>query len=382
MFFATRHTRGLLKHMWQNINTLQNYKLMKKIILLLIVAFAVASCQNSSQKNEQGESSKKVSITAAGATFPLPFYNMVFKKYTSESGTLLTYGGIGSGGGIRSLTDRVVDFGATDAFLSEKKAADLPAEIVHIPTCIGAVVIAYNLPEVEELKLSNQLLESIFMGKITHWNDPLIAAENQGVNFPDMEITFVHRSDGSGTTYIFSDYMSKISSNWETEVGRGKSLKWPVGLGAKGNPGVAGTIKQTRGSIGYIGSEFAFAQKIAFAQVQNSSGNFIEPNLESISASAQGNIPADTRVMLTNSSDPNAYPISGFTWLILYKEQSYNGRSQKQAQKTLNFLNWIIDEDAQAVAQQVHYAPLPAKAVKQAKQILNSVTYDGKALLK
>ncbi len=355
---------------------------MKKLVLLLIVAFAVASCQNSSKKSDQGESSKNVSITAAGATFPLPFYNMVFKKYTSEKGTLLTYGGIGSGGGIRSLSDRVVDFGATDAFLSDKKATDLPAEIVHIPTCIGAVVIAYNLPEVENLKLSNQLLESIFMGKITNWNDPLIVAENEGVNFPDMEITFVHRSDGSGTTYIFSDYMSKISSTWETEVGRGKSLKWPVGLGAKGNPGVAGTIKQTNGSIGYIGSEFAFAQKIAFAQVQNSSGNFIEPNLESISASAQGDIPADTRVMLTNSSDPNAYPISGFTWLILYKEQSYNGRSLQQAEETLNFLNWIVDEDAQSVAQQVHYAPLPSKAVEQAKQILKSVTYDGKALLK
>ena len=355
---------------------------MKKIALLLIVAFAVASCQNSSQKSDQGESSKKVSITAAGATFPLPFYNMVFKKYTSESGTLLTYGGIGSGGGIRSLTDRVVDFGATDAFLSDKKAADLPAEIVHIPTCIGAVVIAYNLPEVENLKLSNQLLESIFMGKITNWNDPKISAENPGVDFPNMEISFVHRSDGSGTTYIFSDYMSKISPAWEAEVGRGKSLKWPVGMGAKGNPGVAGTIKQTIGSIGYIGSEFAFAQKIAFAQIQNSSGNFIEPNLESISASAQGNIPTDTRVMLTNSSDPNAYPISGFTWLILYKEQNYNGRSQKQALETLNFLNWIIQEEAQAVAQQVHYAPLPAKAVELSKQILQSVTYDGKSLLK
>jgi phosphate transport system substrate-binding protein len=355
---------------------------MKKLVLLLIVAFAVASCANSSQeKSDKGESSKSVSITAAGATFPLPFYNMVFKKYTGESGILLTYGGIGSGGGIRSLSDRVVDFGATDAFLSDEKAAELPGIIVHIPTCIGAVVIAYNLPEVENLKLSNKLLESIFMGKITNWNDPKIAAENPGVDFPNMEISFVHRSDGSGTTYIFSDYMSKISPVWETEVGRGKSLKWPVGMGAKGNPGVAGTIKQTVGSIGYIGSEFAFAQKIDFAEVQNSAGNYIKPTIESISASAQGEIPTDTRVMLTNSSDPNAYPISGFTWIILYKEQNYNGRSHKQALETLNFLNWIIQEDAQAVAQQVHYAPLPVKAVELSKQILKSVTYDGKSLL-
>ncbi len=253
---------------------------MKKLVLLLIVAFALASCANSSQeKSDKSESSKSVSITAAGATFPLPFYNMVFKKYTGESGILLTYGGIGSGGGIRSLTDRVIDFGATDAFLTDDKAAELPGEIVHIPTCIGAVVIAYNLPEVENLKLSNKLLESIFMGKITNWNDPKIAAENPNVDFPDLAISFVHRSDGSGTTYIFSDYMSKISPTWETEVGRGKSLKWPVGMGAKGNPGVAGTIKQTVGSIGYIGSEFAFAQKIDIAEVQNSAGNFIEPTI-------------------------------------------------------------------------------------------------------
>ncbi len=355
---------------------------MKKVVLILIVAFAIASCQNNSQKkNNSSESTSSVSITAAGATFPLPFYNMVFKKYTGDSGVLLTYGGIGSGGGIRSLSDRVVDFGATDAFLTDDKVAELPAEIVHIPTCIGAVVIAYNLPGVKDLKLSNSLLEAIFMGKITNWNDPAIAKENAGVNFPDMAISFVHRSDGSGTTFIFSDYMSKISANWETEVGRGKSLKWPVGMGAKGNPGVAGTIQQTVGSIGYIGSEFAFAQKISFAKVQNSSGNYIQPTIESISASAQGEIPADTRVMLTNSSDPNAYPISGFTWLILYKEQNYNGRSQQQALETLNFLNWIIQADAQAVAQQVHYAPLPAKAVTQAKQILKSVTYDGKSLL-
>lgn len=356
---------------------------MKKIVLLLIVAFAIASCQNSTnKKSDKEENSGSISVTAAGATFPLPFYNMVFEKYSKQSGVQMTYGGIGSGGGIRSLKDRVVDFGATDAFLSDKNAAELPAEIVHIPTCIGAVVIAYNLPGVENLKLSDKLLESIFMGTITNWNDPQIAAENPGINFPDKEITFVHRSDGSGTTYIFSDYMSKVSPRWESEVGRGKSLNWPVGIGAKGNPGVAGTIQQTDGSIGYIGSEFAFAQKISFALVQNSSGNYIKPTIESISASAQGEIPADTRVMLTNSSDPNAYPISGFTWLILYKEQSYNNRSKQQALETLKFLNWIIDKDSQAVAQQVHYAPLPEKAVKQAKMILKSVTYNGEPLLK
>jgi phosphate transport system substrate-binding protein len=356
---------------------------MKNLLLILVAAFMISSCVSNNKKAEKSEtSSKKVALTAAGATFPMPYYNLVFKKYTKSKGTLVTYGGIGSGGGIRSLKDRIVDFGASDAFLSDKKAAGLPAKIVHIPTCLGAVVIAYNLPGIESIKLSNELLESIFMGKITKWNDARIKAENPGVRFPKLDITFVHRSDGSGTTYIFSDYMSKISSKWEVVVGRGKSLKWPVGLGAKGNPGVAGTIKQTVGAIGYIGSEYAFAQKISYAKVKNSSGNFIEPNIESISASAQGEIPSDTRIMLTNSSNPNAYPISGFTWIILYKEQNYDGRSLVQAEGTLTFLNWLIDKEAQAVASQVNYAPLPAKAVELAKKILASVTYDGRPILK
>ncbi len=356
---------------------------MKQFLIILVAAFMITSCANNNQSSEKsGSSSKKVSLTAAGATFPMPYYNLVFKKYTKSQGTLVTYGGIGSGGGIRSLKDRVVDFGASDAFLSDKKIADLPAPIVHIPTCLGAVVIAYNLPGIESIQLSNELLEAIFMGKVTKWNDAKIKAENPGIKFPDLDITFVHRSDGSGTTYIFSDYMSKISAKWEAEVGKGKSLKWPIGIGAKGNPGVAGTIKQTVGAIGYIGSEYAFAQKINYAKVKNSSGNFIEPSIESISASAKGEIPADTRVMLTNSSDPNAYPISGFTWIILYKEQKYDGRSLAQAKGTLEFLNWLIDKEAQAVAPQVNYAPLPAKAVELSKQILASVTYDGKPILK
>jgi phosphate transport system substrate-binding protein len=197
-----------------------------------------------------------------------------------------------------------------------------------------------------------------------------------------MAVTVVQRSDGSGTTYIFSDFMSKISSDWESVVGRGKSLQWPVGIGAKGNPGVAGTIQQTEGAVGYIGSEFAFAQNIPFAKIENSTGNYVLPTLESISAAARGEIPGDTKVMLTCSSDPEAYPISGFTWIILYQEQNYNKRSLDQAQATLNFLSWIIDKDAQALAQQVHYAQLPSKTVAQAKAILASVKYDGQPVLK
>lgn len=355
---------------------------MKTFLSIALAVVLLGACQNSKKKSSGDESGSKVSLTAAGATFPLPYYNMVFKNYTKESGVLVTYGGIGSGGGIRSLGDKVVDFGATDAYLSDAKLAEMPSAVVHIPTCLGAVVIAYNLPEVPELKLSDKLLEKIFMGEITNWNDAALKSNNPGVNFPDKEITFVHRSDGSGTTYIFSDYMSKVSTKWADEVGVGKSLKWPVGMGAKGNPGVAGTISQTEGAIGYIGSEFAFAQKIQTALVQNSSGAYIAPSIESISAAAQGNIPDDTRIMLTNSSDASSYPISGFTWIILYKEQAYDGREEAQALGTVKFLDWLISEKAQGEASKVNYAPLPPLAVEKAKAVLRSVTYNGKALLK
>lgn len=352
---------------------------MKNLFGIIALALLLSSCGNSSGGGNK--KSENLSITAAGATFPLPFYNLAIKNYSNSTGTQLTYGGVGSGGGIRSLTDKVVDFGATDAFLSAEKEAEMPAEIIHIPTCIGAVVIAYSLPGVEELNLSNENLQDIFLGRITNWNDPKLKESNPGVQLPDLAVTVVHRSDGSGTTYIFSDFMSKISSDWENVVGRGKSLQWPVGLGGKGNPGVAGTIKQTAGAIGYIGSEFAFAQKIPVAKVENSAGIYVTPSLASISAAAQGEIPGDTKVMLTCSTDPDAYPISGFTWLILYKEQSYDGRSLAQAEETLNFISWIIEKDAQALAQQVNYAPLPEKTVAQAKKLLGTVVFDGQAIV-
>jgi len=353
---------------------------MKTFLSLILVVVLFSACQNSAKKAGESEGSS-VSLTAAGATFPLPYYNLVFKDYAKATGTQVTYGGIGSGGGIRSLKDKVVDFGATDAFLNDDQLAEMPAEVVHIPTCMGAVVIAYNLPGVNELKLSDSLLEKIFMGEITRWNDPALKSNNEGVTLPDLEIVFVHRSDGSGTTHIFSDYMSKVSEKWASQVGTGKSLKWPVGMGAKGNPGVAGTISQTEGAIGYIGSEFAFAQKIQTAKVQNSSGEYIEPSIESISVAAQGEIPADTRVMVTNSEFPTAYPISGFTWIILYKEQSYDGRSEALARATVEFLDWLVSEGAQAQAAKVNYAPLPDATVQKAKAILRSVTYNGEAIL-
>ncbi|MBI9061672.1 MAG: phosphate ABC transporter substrate-binding protein PstS [Marinilabiliaceae bacterium] len=354
---------------------------MKKLFIVLLMAGLFLACQNGKKKTDQGENDKVASLSAAGATFPMPYYNMVIKDYIKKTDVLVTYGGIGSGGGIKSLKDKVVDIGATDAFLSDEKLAAMPGEIVHIPTCLGAVVIAYNLPGIEGLKLTEAIQEGIFMGEITKWNDDQLKSNNPELELPDQDIAFVHRSDGSGTTFIFSDYMCKISQKWSDEVGRGKSLKWPMGIGAKGNPGVAGTIKSTRGAIGYIGSEYAFAQKIPVALLKNRSGNYVKPSIESISAAAQAELPADTRTMLTNSVDANAYPISGFTWLILYKEQAYDGRSKGQALATLQFLDWLISPEAQAVASKVNYAPLPDKAVTQARTILKSVTYNGAPLL-
>lgn len=346
------------------------------LFFVIIIAGVLPSCNRGS--NKKGTSySGKMTITAAGATFPLPFYNLAFKKYGEESGVTFNYGGIGSGGGIRSLADRVIDFGATDAFLTDNELKEFSEDVIHIPTCMGAVVIAYNIPGVDSLKLTPELLEKIFLGTITNWNDRSIAAENNGIAFPDSKITVVYRSDGSGTTFIFSDYMSKISDAWKSQIGAGKALNWPVGIGAKGNPGVAGTISQSEGTIGYIGSEFAFAQKIKYASIQNSSGNFINPDIESISNAAKTDIPEDTRVMVTNSSDPTAYPISGFTWIILYKDQSYNDRPVERAQETVKFLDWLLGSEGQSLAGSVNYAPLPDNVSSLAKNILRSVTFEG-----
>lgn len=354
---------------------------MKKQIFLLVavVAIIAASCGGGGQKAGK---EKQVTLSAAGATFPQPFYNLAFKKYSEEGGPVINYGGIGSGGGIKSLRDKVVDFGATDAYLSDIEISEMPAEVVHIPTCIGAVVIAYNLPGVTGLKLKPDLLEGIFLGTITKWNDKRIADVNPGLTLPDMNITVVYRSDGSGTTYIFSDYMSKVSQTWNETLGRGKALNWPVGIGAKGNPGVSGTISQSQGTIGYIGFEYAIAQKISMAQVMNEAGNFIEPTLASFTAAAEAEMPVDTRIMITNSSHPEAYPISSFTWIIMYREQAYAGRSQATAEATVNIVSWLIREKGQAIAMSVNYAPLPKKAAEKAELVLKGVTYEGRPILK
>lgn len=343
---------------------------MKKLLFVAIAAvIALTGCNNSSQK-----------LSGAGATFPAPFYNLVFKKYTETSGSDVTYGAVGSGGGIRSLKDKTVDFGATDVFLSDSELKDMGADVLHIPTALGAVVLSYNLPEVKGLKLNAAIISDIYRGKITNWNDEKIKALNPDITFPNKAITPVYRSDGSGTTSVFSDYMAKTDSAWNTEIGTGKSLDFKFGVAAKGNPGVAGVIAETAGSIGYIGSEYALALNIPSALLQNSAGNFIEANDKSISASAETNIPDDTRLAITNSDNPEAYPISTFTWLIIYKEQGYNGRTVEQAKALASLLKYITGKEGQEFAVKTHYAPLSATTLEKTNAIINSITFNGQAI--
>ncbi len=350
---------------------------MKKYYYPLVAGLmAMAVCACGGQKSS-GES---VELTGAGATFPLPFYNMTFEGYSATHADRVSYGGIGSGGGVRNLKDGIVDFAGSDAFLSDKEMTEMSA-VVHIPTCMGAVVLAYNLPDVVKLNLSGEVIADIYAGKITDWNDARLQELNPDVKLPAKKIILAFRSDGSGTTFVFTDYLSKVSENWKNTYGAGKTVDFPVGQAAKGNPGVAGIIAQTPYSLGYIGSEYAFAQKIPCASVINAQGEAVLPDTKSISAAA-GEIPQDTRCSITNADAPGAYPISCFTWLLIYKEQDYSSRSEAQAKATLELMKYILSDSIQQTTEAVHYAPLPKKAVELSLNNLKEVTYKGQPVLK
>lgn len=346
----------------------------KSIITTLALACLLSACGN---KGNQ----EKIKLSGAGATFPEPFYTMVFDNFNNETNNTVSYGGIGSGGGIRNLKDKIVDFAASDAFLSDEEMKDMP-EVIHIPTCMGAVVLAFNLPDISEINLSGDIIADIFAGNITKWNDRRISEINPQIELPNNDIVPVYRSDGSGTTFIFTHYLSQVSDNWKNLYGESKSVDFPKGQAAKGNPGVANTVKETPFSIGYVGSEYAFAQKLSMANLKNACGNIIKPTLESITTSANGNIPADTRTMITNSLDKNAYPISCLTWIIIYKEQNYNNRSEEQAKATIELMRYILSDKVQQSSTQINYAPLPKKAVEYSLNNLKKVTYNGKLISK
>ena len=352
---------------------------MKKIIqsvMTLVIAIAMVSCSGNS--NKDGREAQELS--GAGATFPLPFYNVVFEQFGQVNGDQVAYGGIGSGGGVRNLRDKIVDFAGSDAYLSDKEMAEM-APVVHIPTCMGAVVVAYNLDGVDELKLTGELVADIFAGEVKMWNDVRLAELNPDAKLPNGPIIPVYRSDGSGTTFVFTDYLTKVSPMWASKYGAGKSVNFPSGQAAKGNPGVAGVIKQTKNTIGYVGSEYAFAQKIPYASIQNQRGEFVLPSSATISAAASGEIPVDTRCSITNADAVGAYPISTFTWMIIYKEQNYSDRTKEQAIATLDLLKYILSDEAQNITSEVHYAPLPAKAKELSMTNLKAVTYDGVSIM-
>lgn len=344
-------------------------KITAALVLMVALVMEASVCR---AKDEE--------LLGAGATFPYPLYSKMFDAYYKEYAVKVNYQAIGSGGGIRQLINKTVDFGATDAFMSEEALKKADGSILHIPTCLGAVIVTYNLPGNPKLKLTPDIIADIFLGKITNWNDTRIKEINPAIPLPAMHIVVVHRSDGSGTTFIFSDFLSKVSRQWKKKIGAGKSLNWLMGLGAKGNAGVAGLIKQIPGSIGYVELVYALQNNMPVSAVKNKSGNFITPSMAAVSRAADVDLPGHTRVSITDTDAKDGYPISSFTWLILYQEQDYKGRSKERAAELMKLLWWVI-HDGQDYAEPLHYATLPKEAVKKAEKILQSVVYGGDKML-
>jgi phosphate transport system substrate-binding protein len=313
-----------------------------------------------------------VTLNGAGATFPNPIYTKWFSEYNKlHPDVQINYQSIGSGGGIRQVLAGTVDFGASDGPMSDEQLGQAKVKILHIPTVLGAVVPAYNVPGVTgEIKFTPEVLANIFLAKITSWNDPAIAKANPGVNFPNQPIIVIHRSDGSGTTYIFTDYLSKVSSEWKSTVGASTAVKWPVGLGGKGNEGVAGQIRQLVGSIGYVELIYAVQNNISYGSVKNSSGNFLKATLEGVTDAAASvkSMPADFRVSITNAPGKDAYPISSFTWLLI----PVQAKTPANGKILSDFLTWMVN-DGQKMTKALSYAPLPDSVAEKVKATIKQV---------
>ena len=311
-------------------------------------------------------------INGAGATFPFPIYSKWFDEYAKiDPSVRFNYQSIGSGGGQKQILAQTVDFGASDGPMSDDNLAKAPGKILHIPTVAGADVLTYNLPGNPKLKFDGPAIVDIFMGKITKWNDPKIQSQNQEVKLPDSDIVVVHRSDGSGTTYIWVDYLSSISPQWEKEVGRNTSVKWPAGLGAKGNEGVAGQVKQLSGTVGYIELAYAKQNHLTYAAVKNVAGNYVLPSIESITeALGTAKVPDDFRFSMVNPPGANAYPIAGATWLLVYEQQ----KDAEKGKKLVEFLNWALAKGEQMSAS-LDYAPLPANLQQRVLDRVKTIKY-------
>src|SRR3954452_9655703 len=351
---------------------------MKKTILAIGAAFALSGAAFAD----------KLLINGAGATFPFPIYSKWFSAYNKlHPDVQINYQSIGSGGGIKQVTEKTVDFGASDAPLTDEQLQKAQG-IQHVPTVMGAVVIVWNLPEVKELRLAPETLAAIYLGKITKWNDPAMQKETPGAKLPDMAITVAHRSDGSGTTNIFTDYLSKVSPEWKSKVGTSKSVQWPVGIGAPGNEGVSASIGGSKYSIGYVELAYALTTKMNYASLQNKDGNFVLPTVNTTLAAAEsaastlpkGNQPW-SNVSITNAPGKGSYPISSFTYIILYKDLSANPNLDNQKAKSIvDFLSWAISS-GQKFSQPLGYVPLPNPVVKVNQETLSSLTFKGTPIL-
>jgi phosphate transport system substrate-binding protein len=321
------------------------------------------------------------SLTGAGATFPNPIYTKWFDAYHKKTGVQINYQSIGSGGGIRQFTEGTVDFGASDGPMNESQIQAVNGNVLHVPTVLGAVVVTYNLPSLGQtkLKFDGNALTDIFMGRITKWNDSKIAGLNPGVKLPDLDLIVVHRSDGSGTTYVFTDYLNKFSREWRDKVGYATSVNWPVGLGGKGNEGVTQQVKQVEGALGYVELIYAISNELPHAEIKNATGNYVDPSLETVTAAAAGmKLPKDTdfRVSITNAPGSQAYPIASFTWLLVRKDN----RDPAKAKLIRDFLTWMITPEAQRMAGELHYSPLPAPVVSLIQDRLPTLKAGGKTI--
>lgn len=358
------------------------------LVALLTGTLSLSGCNSSSNQSsgsqdstQSGGSTDDRTLLGAGSTFIYPLFSKLFAVYHQQTRLRINYQSIGSGGGILQLNNKTVDFGDSDAPLTDDQTRKMGALVLHIPMCSGAVVISYNLPQVSDtLKFTPDIISGIYLGQITHWNDPKISAANPGVKLPDFPIVVAHRSDGSGTTNIFTTYLSRVSSTWKVKVGSGTSVDWPVGLGGKGNEGVSGLIQQTPGGVGYIELAYAIQNQMAYGKVQNKSGYYIIPTVASTSAAGNVQLPPDSKVSLANTDAPDGYPISGFTWALIYKEQDYGNRSLDRATKLLKLLWWNTHE-GQQYCEGLNYAPLSPSATTIAENILKSATYNGKPIL-
>lgn len=341
-------------------------------LFLSLAALAAVACGG-------GGGSETVQLTGAGATFPNPVYSRWFDAFYRATGHQINYQSVGSGAGIKQYTEGTVDFGATDGPMNEEELAAVNGEVLHIPTVLGAVALTWNMAGVDSLKLDGTTAADIFLGRITKWNDPRIAELNPGVALPDRDLLVVHRSDGSGTTFIFTDYLGKISDTWRDSVGVGKAVNWPTGIGGKGNEGVTQQVKQVEGTLGYVELIYAEENHLPVAALQNAAGEFVKPTLASVTAAAAGvDLPADTdfRVSITNPDGTGAYPIASFTWLLIRPDMA----DMAKARALKDFLTWMTGDEAQAMAAELKYAPLPAPVVTLVNERVAGLTAGGQAI--